>query len=70
MKYICRLFAENPNGSCYNKNDRDKCKHGEPHILMGGVVCTSTILNRRCRCVPCDLEYYMKKIIKEHEEKK
>jgi len=69
MKYICRYFAENPNGSCYNKNDIYGCEHGEPHEILDES-CASMGINYECVCIPMDLEYYMRKIIREHEEKK
>ncbi len=68
MKYICRAYA---NGKkCENV---DYCKHNKPHewvdLVSGlGNGCYD-YTNTKCDCVPLDLEYYMREIIKEHEEK-
>ena len=47
---------------CSSKKD---CPHRKPHELNH-----SCIMGMHCDCTPLGLEYYMKKIIKEHEENK
>jgi hypothetical protein len=69
MKYVCRAYA---NGK---ECDEAHCKHNKPHEWVNldkigdlGSDCYD-YTNTRCDCVPIGLEYYMKEIIKKHEEK-
>jgi hypothetical protein len=79
MKYICRLFANNPNAKCGNIYGGDtSCKHSKPHEWVEERVDLSSAkycFNRssvetECDCVPVPFEYYMREAIKKHEESK
>jgi len=61
MKYIGACVL-NKSIICYSKKD---CPHRKPHKLE-----LSCIIGSTCDCVPLDLEYYMREIIKEYEENK
>jgi hypothetical protein len=75
MKYICRRYYNDPND---NKCLRDRCPHSKPHEWIIGNNTQHCFNNNKanqnrgigCECIPLDLEYHMKKIIKEHGEKK
>jgi len=72
MKYICRFIADNPNKKSCNEWSTTNCRHSEPHEwrTVRGNSCCFNYLNKdtECDCVPVPLEYWMRKIIKEHEE--
>ena len=61
MKYIAACVL-NESIHCRVKID---CPHRKPHEFNH-----SCNIKTECDCVPMDLEYYMRKIIKEHEENK
>jgi len=71
MKYICRGADGNnkynipfPYAVCTD------CPHGKPHTKNDGKWwdCIPQSPWEYCSCIPVGLEYYMRKIIKEHEE--
>jgi hypothetical protein len=64
MLLICNKRSKN----C----DITKCSHKEPHekhIFCNPAAWCGTF-GERVNCIPYDLEYIMKEVIKEHEEKK
>ena len=61
MKYIAKCVEQQ-----HKCGYRDLCKHTKPHERRE--YCHSD-WDTPCDCAPMDLEYYMKEIIKEHEEK-
>jgi hypothetical protein len=66
MKYIAKCVLDKSileKRRCISKG----CSHLEPHELNS--VSTRCIWGNECDCVPIGLEYYMKEIIKKHEEK-
>jgi len=65
MKYIAKC-------ALINKICTNACAHSKEHDWKDScpLIDNLPIGQNICECVPLDLEYYMKKIIKEHEEKK
>ena len=64
MKYICKgaYYGYNtPMSLCGNAPGCDVLSVPHEHNSF----CD---LGDDCKCIPCDLEYYMRKIIREHEE--
>lgn len=78
MKYICRLFANDPNAKCSNTYGGDGgCKHGKPHewveetiALSAADYCFNRDIETECDCIPVPFEMIMKEVIKKHEEEK
>ena len=80
MKYICRFIADHPNANCSVYDGIvNSCKHSKPHEWVEETIdfcvpVSANCFNRRggieteCDCVLVGLEYYMKEIIKKHEE--
>jgi hypothetical protein len=79
MKYICRLFANDPNARCSNiYGGYNNCRHSKPHEWIEETIDLSSAeycfnrgisIETECDCVPVGLEYYMKEIIKKEETK-
>ncbi len=70
MKYIARCVEK----SDYSCGNREFCSHAKPHnwITEGHNIDGNCYNNHgtECDCFPVSIEYYMKEIIKKHEEGK
>jgi len=69
MKYIAKCVEQQ-----YSCGNEERCPHARPHEwLISDNSDDDRCFNDHnnvCDCFPVGLEYYMREIIKEHEEKK